>query len=133
MGTMSVTLEGGPGSPSRGKASGGSLTFDLPAAEGGSGTDFNGGEALLLAVAGCYANDLHRRAREAGIRLDRFAITTEGDWGGDPVVCTAIRCTLDMEADAAPEALDALRADLDAKAAIPLTLRAGIPVSIGLA
>lgn len=132
MATMSVRVTGKPSAASKGRAGGGDITFDLPVAEGGRGAGFNGGEALLLAVAGCYANDLHRRAKEAGIPLRGFCIDAQGDWGGDPVVCKRIRCLVDIDAQCDDAARDALREALDGQAAIPLTLRRGVPVDVEL-
>lgn len=126
---MEVRITGGAG-PSRGDAAGGRVKFDISEDEGG-GHGLNGGEALLLAVGGCYANDLNRLLKEHAIGVEGFTITVRGEWGGDPVVCRRIDCTLDLEADAPADVLDDLRRELDANAAIPETLRAGVPVVLG--
>jgi uncharacterized OsmC-like protein len=42
------------------------LTVDRPEQAGGMGLGFSGGELLLLAIGGCYCNDLFPRGSEAG-------------------------------------------------------------------
>lgn len=123
---VEVRITGGSG-PSRGEAPGGSLRFDVSEDEGG-GDGLNGGEALLLAVGGCYANDLHRLLKKHAIEVEGFTIIVRGEWGGDPVVCRRITCSLDLETDAPDDAVNGMRRELDANAAIPATLRAGVPV-----
>lgn len=43
------------------------LTVDRPEQAGGMGLGFNGGELLLLAIGGCYCNDIYREAAKLGM------------------------------------------------------------------
>jgi uncharacterized OsmC-like protein len=43
------------------------LTVDRPEQAGGMGLGFNGGELLLLAIGGCYCNDIFREAAKLGM------------------------------------------------------------------
>ena len=78
------------------------LVVDRPAAAGGGGLGFNGGELLYLAVAGCVSNDLFRETQAAGIVLRRVRVRVAG----------------------------ALVERVDAIAEIPNSLRRGTPVRL---
>ena len=54
------------------------------------GLEFNGGQLLNLAVAGCVSNDLFREAAKRGIQLDRVRVVAESDYTGDPALSTRI-------------------------------------------
>jgi organic hydroperoxide reductase OsmC/OhrA len=41
------------------------VTIDRSKESGGLGLGFNGGELLLLAIGGCYSNDIFREAANA--------------------------------------------------------------------
>lgn len=112
------------------------VVIDRPAAAGGGGLGFNGGELLHLAVAGCVSNDLFREAARRGIALTAVDVTVWGGFAGEPAVSTGIDYTVDIRADAArstaptdPSALEALLAYVDTIAEIPNSLRAGTPVT----
>ena len=72
------SVDGGP----TGVASSGphSVLTDRPAAAGGRGLGFNGGQLLYAAIAGCYSNDLYREAATLGIRLTRILVAVDGDF-----------------------------------------------------
>ena len=50
-----------------GWSNGRSVSIDRAEGAGGLGIGFNGGELLLLAVGGCYCNDLFREAAKMQI------------------------------------------------------------------
>jgi uncharacterized OsmC-like protein len=106
------------------------VVIDRPAAAGGGGLGFNGGELLYLAVAGCVSNDLFREAQAAGIALRRVRVRVRGDFTGDPAVSTEITYEVDVEGDAPVERLRALIDQVDRIAEIPNSLRDGTPVRI---
>ena len=73
------------------------LVVDSPAAAGGGGRGFNGGQLLHLAVAGCVSNDLFREAAGRGIELTRVVITADGGYSGQPAVSTGISYSVEIE------------------------------------
>jgi putative redox protein len=91
---------------------------------------FSGGHVLHLAVAACVFNDLMREARSRGIRIERLAVTANGDFAGDPLRSTGITYTIDIGGDAPEEALRALVAHVERIAEIPDMLRHGMTVSL---
>jgi putative redox protein len=107
------------------------LVVDSPAAAGGGGRGFNGGQLLHLAVAGCVSNDLFREAAKRGIGLTRVVITADGGYGGEPVVSTGISYSVEIEGLATEEELGALVRHVDEVAEIPNSLRVGTQVQLG--
>lgn len=107
------------------------LVVDSPAAAGGGGRGFNGGQLLHLAVAGCVSNDLFREAAKRGLELTRVVITADGGYGGEPAVSTGISYSVEIEGLATEEELGALVRHVDEIAEIPNSLRAGTQVRLG--
>jgi putative redox protein len=106
------------------------LVVDSPAASGGGGRGFSGGQLLHLAVAGCVSNDLFREAAKRGITLTRVVVTADGDYGGQPATSAGISYSVEV-AGQAPEAdLLALVNHVDVIAEIPNSLRQGTPVTL---
>jgi putative redox protein len=106
------------------------LVVDSPAASGGGGRGFNGGQLLHLAVAGCVSNDLFREAAKRGITLTRVVVTADGGYGGQPATSAGISYSVEV-AGQAPEAdLLALVNHVDVIAEIPNSLRQGTPVTL---
>jgi putative redox protein len=97
---------------------------DSPAAAGGGGRGFNGGQLLHLAAAGCVSNDLFREASKRGIELTRVVITADGGYGGQPAVSTGISYSVEIEGLAPEAELRALVRHVDEIAEIPNSLRA---------
>ena len=89
------------------------------------GLGFNGGELLLLAIGGCYCNDLFREAARRGLVIKSVQVVVEADWGGEPV--RAQRVTLAPRVEAG--ILD-LITSTDRMAEIPNSLRLGTPVRL---
>jgi uncharacterized OsmC-like protein len=106
------------------------LVVDRPAAAGGGGLGFNGGQLLYLAVAGCVSNDLYREADAVGIRLDRVVVHVSGDFAGDPAVSAPITYRVEVSGDASEERLHELVAHVDRIAEIPNSLRRGTDVRL---
>ncbi|MFO0583511.1 MAG: OsmC family protein [Anaeromyxobacter sp.] len=113
-----------------GSAGGHTLVIDRPAAAGGGGLGFNGGELLHLAVAGCVSNDLFREAAALGIRLEAVRVTAGGDFSGDPAVSGGVTYAVELTGDADEARLRALVERVDAIAEIPNSLRRGTPVRL---
>lgn len=122
------TLDGLPTAVAGGE--GHSLVVDRPAASGGGGMGFDGGELLHLAVAGCISNDLFREAAQRGIRLTRVRVNVRGEFLGDPPISGGIDYTVELEGDAPAAVLENLVHFVDDIAEIPNSLRRGTPVTL---
>lgn len=109
------------------------LTVDRSKEAGGEGLGFSGGELLLLAIGGCYSNDLFREASRRAIRVQAVHVTVGADWGGDPVRAQNVTYSVTVEAEA-PEAeiLELIR-HTDRVAEIPNSLRLGTKVELASA
>jgi uncharacterized OsmC-like protein len=106
------------------------VVVDRPAAAGGGGHGFNGGELLHLAVAGCVSNDLFREAAARGITLTRVVVHADGDFAGTPPVSCGVSYRVEIAGDAPDDDLRALVAHVDAIAEIPNSLRSGTAVRL---
>jgi putative redox protein len=122
------SLDGGPTAV----ASSGpfSVIADRPAAGGGRGLGFNGGQLLYAAIAACLSNDLYREAPGLGIRLSRVAMTVDGDFPGRGQPSTPISVELEVEGDAPEAKLGELVDLVDRLAEIPNSMRSTTPVTI---
>jgi organic hydroperoxide reductase OsmC/OhrA len=123
------TLDSGPTAV----ASSGSYSVitDRPAAAGGRGLGFNGGQLLYAAIAGCYSNDLYREAATMGIALRRVSLTVDGDFPKRGEPSTPITVDLEVEGDAPAERLRELVDLVDRIAEIPNSIRGTTPVTLG--
>ena len=106
------------------------LTIDRPEQAGGMGLGFNGGELLLLAIGGCYCNDLFREAAKRGITIKSVHVDVEADWGGEPVRAQNVTLAPRVEAEASEAEILTLIDDTDRLAEIPNSLRLGTPVTL---
>ena len=102
------------------------LTVDRPEQAGGMGLGFNGGELLLLAIGGCYCNDLFREAAKRGMVIKSVQV----DWGGEPVRAQHVTYSTRIEAEASEADILALIEQTDRVAEIPNSLRLGTPVML---
>ena len=95
-----------------------------------TGWDFNGGELLYLAIAGCESNDLFREAHGKGIALDNVRVRASGNFSGDPALSSAVEYEVELTGAAPSEQLRALVDHVDRIAEIPNSLRGGTPVQL---
>lgn len=95
--------------------------------------DFTGAHLLHLAAAGCVLNDLYREAQGLGIELTGVRVTAGGDFDTATWQSTGITYEVELDSPAAPADLAALLDRVDAVAEIPRAIRAGAPVTRGLA
>jgi putative redox protein len=123
------SVDGGP----TGIASSGphSVLTDRPAAAGGRGLGFNGGQLLYAAIAGCYSNDLFREAATLGLRLTRVLVAVDGDFPGRGEPSTPITVDLEVEGQTSEDQLRELVALVDRIAEIPNSIRGSTPVTLG--
>jgi putative redox protein len=123
-----VTVDGGP--TALGSAGSLTLVADRPAAAGGRGLGFSGGQLLYLSIAACVSNDLYREAGPRGIALRRVAVQVDGDFPARGTPSTPIEVVVDIDADADAQSVDELLAEVDRIAEIPNSLRGTTPVTI---
>ena len=106
------------------------VTIDRSKESDGLGLGFNGGELLLLAVGGCYSNDIFREAAKRGLAIKTVQVTVNADWAGDPVRAQNVAFSVVVEADASEsDILDLIR-HTDRVAEIPNSLRLGTEVKL---
>ena len=90
----------------------------------GRGSEVNGGEFLMLALATCYCNDLFREAARLGIAVTAVDVEVQAEFPGIGLAATDIRYRAAVESDAATD-IDRLLRETDAVAEVHNTLRAG--------
>ena len=106
------------------------ITIDRTKESGGLGLGFNGGELLLLAIGGCYSNDLFREAAKRDLVINNVQVTVSADWAGDPLLAQNVSFSVTVEGHATEqEILDLIR-HTDRVAEIPNSLRLGTEVKI---
>ena len=88
----------------------------------------SGGHLLHLAVAGCFFNDILRAADGRDIEITDLRVEASGDFEGDPLLSTGITYSIEIAGEASDAELSRLVSDVEAAAAIPLTLRDGVSV-----
>jgi putative redox protein len=113
------------GSLAVGSAGARTVTIDRSKEAGGLGLGFNGGELLLLAIGGCYSNDLFREADKRGIKVRNVRVKVTAEWGGTPVRAQNVSLSAQMEADASEQEILELMRHTDRVAEIPNSLRCG--------
>lgn len=106
------------------------ITIDRAKEAGGLGLGFNGGELLLLAIGGCYSNDVFREAAKRGIAVKNVQVTVRADWAGDPVRAQHVSFDVVVEADSSESEILELIRYTDQVAEIPNSLRMGTDVKI---
>ena len=94
----------------------------------GGGSAVNGGEFLMLALATCYCNDLHREAAARGLVLDAVEVEASAEFAGPGLAATDVRYRARVESPASPAQIEALLRETDAVAEVHNTVRAGLPV-----
>jgi uncharacterized OsmC-like protein len=99
------------------------VTIDRSVEAGGLGLGFNGGELLLLAIGGCYSNDIFREADKRGMKVSSVQVKASADWGGEPVRAQNVSFSVRIEAKATEEEIRDLIQHTDRVAEIPNSLR----------
>ena len=101
----------------------------VPPKSSAPGSAVSGGELLMLALATCFCNDLHREAAALGLVLDAVEVEATADFPGVGLAATNVRYSARVSADAPPEAIAAQLERTDAVAEVHNTLRAGASVT----
>jgi uncharacterized OsmC-like protein len=91
----------------------------------------SGGHLLHLAVAGCFFNDILRAAAARDIRITDLRVEADGGFEGEPLRSTGISYSIEIAGDAPEAELNQLVRDVEAAAAIPVSLRDGVSVEPG--
>lgn len=106
------------------------LLVDRPAAAGGGGLGFNGGQLLYLSIAACWSNDLYRESATMGIELDGVEISVDGDFPARGSGSTPITVDLVVRSRAPESEVRALIAEVERVAEIPRAIREGPPIEV---
>ena len=106
------------------------VTIDRAKEAGGLGLGFNGGELLLLAIGGCYSNDIYREAAKRGLRVQNVEVKVTADWAGEPVRAQNVCFSVSVEAEATAQEILELIHHTDSVAEIPNSLRLGTAVQL---
>lgn len=102
----------------------------IPAKAAGGGSEVNGGEFLMLALATCYCNDLYREARRLGLQVDGVEVEAAADFLGVGLAASNVRYRAHVESPEPCERLDQLLRETDAVAEVHNTLRAPTDVTL---
>jgi putative redox protein len=106
------------------------LTVDRPAAAGGGGLGFNGGQLLYMSIAACWSNDLYREAATMGVDLDGVEITVDGDFPSRGSGSTPITVDVIVRSEAPEAKVRKLIAEVERVAEIPRAIREGPPIEV---
>lgn len=96
----------------------------------GQGSNVNGGEFLMLALATCFCNDLYREAAGLGISVESVEVEASAEFPGVGLAATNITYRAKVTSTALPEKVAELLRVTDAVAEIHNTVRSGVPVTL---
>jgi uncharacterized OsmC-like protein len=120
----------GAGLTALGEAGSFTLVTDRPAAAGGGGLGFNGGQLLYLSIAACWSNDLYREAAPMGVELEGVEITVDGDFPSRGSGSTPISIVVIVRSSAREERVRELIAEVERVAEIPRAIRDATPIEV---
>ncbi|MEJ7838933.1 MAG: OsmC family protein [Thermomicrobiales bacterium] len=108
-------------------------SLGIPAKPDGHGSRINGGELLFLALANCYCYDIYREAAKRGIDVQHVEVDVIGEFEGIGEPARSVTYNASVTANAAESEIQDLMIRTDSVAEIQNTLRAAIPVTLGIA
>ena len=120
----------GDGPTALGAAGPFTLVVDRPAAAGGGGLGFNGGQLFYLSIAACWSNDLYREAAAMGVELDGVEVTVDGDFPARGSGSTPIAVEVVVRSSAPEERVRELIAEVERIAEIPRAIRESPPIAV---
>ena len=120
----------GDGPTALGEAGPFTLVTDRPAASGGGGLGFNGGQLLYMAIAACWSNDLYREAATMDIELDGVEVTVDGDFPARGSGSTPISVNVVVRSSAPEDRVRELIAEVEQLAEIPRAIREGPEITL---
>ncbi len=107
-----------------------SRSIDIPPKSSGFGSSMNGGEALSLALATCYCNDIYREAAKRGIKVESVEVEVDGEYVAEGAPAKSITYRAKVVAHASEDEIRDLMKHTDTVSEIQNTVRAGIPVPL---
>jgi uncharacterized OsmC-like protein len=102
----------------------------VPPKSSGQGSNVNGGEFLMLALATCYCNDLYREAARLGMPIESVEVEASAEFPGIGLAATNIAYRAKVSSPVSAEALSELLRVTDAVAEVHNTVRSGVPVTL---
>ena len=90
----------------------------VPPKSSGRGSNVNGGEFLMLALATCYCNDLYREAEKLGIFIESVEVEASAEFPGIGLAATNISYRAKVSSSAVAEEIAELLRITDAVAEI---------------
>jgi uncharacterized OsmC-like protein len=120
----------GNGPTALGSAGAHTLVADRPAAAGGGGLGFNGGQLLYLAIAACLSNDLYREGAARGIEVTGVTVDVDGDFPEAGSPSTPIEVEVDLAGYAPQDELRSLLEHVIEIAEIPRSMRGTTTISV---
>lgn len=120
----------GDGPTALGQGGRSTLVVDRPAAAGGGGLGFNGGQLLYLSIAACWSNDLYREASTMGIELVGVEITVDGDFPARGSGSSPITVDVVVRSSAPEDRVRELIAEVERVAEIPRAIREGPSITV---
>lgn len=112
---------------------GSSQSLSVPPKTSGQGSNVNGGEFLMLALATCYCNDLYREAAKLGILIESVEVEACAEFPGVGLAAVDIAYRVSVSSPATPAEIAELLRVTDAVAEVHNTVRAGVPVTLNRA
>jgi len=102
----------------------------VPPKSSGAGSNVNGGEFLMLALATCYCNDLYREAARLGMSIESVEVQASAEFPGIGLAATNITYRARVASPASAAEIAELLRVTDAVAEIHNTVRSGVPVTL---
>ncbi len=105
-------------------------TLEIAPRSNGQGSSVSGGEALSLALATCYCNDIYREAGKRGIQVQQVEVEVDSEFEqeGEPSKGVVFRAR--VTADAGEQTIRELMQHTDTVSEIQNTLRYGVSVEL---
>lgn len=110
--------------------SGEARSLAIPVKPAGGGSDVNGGELLMLALATCYCNDLYREAARLNIEVQAVQVEASAEFNGRGLAATNVTYRAKIKSTEPQERLSLLLRETDAVAEIHNTVRVPIAVTL---
>lgn len=105
-------------------------SLDIPGKRDARGSDVNGGELLMLALATCYCNDIYREASRLEIPVNAVEVEATADFEGVGLAAVNIQYRAMVSSPADKGQIERLLRETDAVAEVHNTVRAGVPVQL---
>lgn len=108
----------------------GTIILDRAGRPPPKGLGYSGGDLFMLALAGCFTNDVIGEASRRGLKLNRVDVDIEVDWGAKDACAESIGFSTNVEADASQKDITDLIQWADNDSTISRTVRTGMPFTV---